>query len=83
MRMGSLQLEAPARSLPPDVPADWTVVELDGPHVAVAVPYLPWVRLSPLEICRATETPSCVTMEVSTPEQPLTPGLKEGSAPDD
>ena len=64
-----LVLRVERRDLPPDVPADWTVVELDGPHVAVAVPYVPWVRLSPLEICRATETPSCVTMEVSTPEQ--------------
>ncbi len=65
-----LVLRVERRDLPPDVPPDWTVVELDGSHVVVVVvPYVPWVWLSPLEICRATETPPCVTMEVSTPEQ--------------
>jgi hypothetical protein len=64
-----LVLRVRQEELPPDVPADWTVVELDGSRVAVAIPYEPWVRLSPLEICRANEMPSCVILEVQALEQ--------------
>lgn len=64
-----LVLRVEQQHLPTNVPADWTVVELDGPYVAVAIPYVPWVRLSPLEICRANEMPPCVALEVDALEQ--------------
>lgn len=47
-----LVLRTTRQQLPRDLPADWIVVELDAKHVAVVVPYTPWLRLESLEVCR-------------------------------
>lgn len=63
-----LVVRATRADLLPSLPPDWTVVGLDDVHVAVIVPYRPWVRVDPVEICRRPaarpDEETCVTLPI-------------------
>lgn len=61
-----LVVRAARTDLPESLPAEWSVVDLEGSHVAVIVPYRPWVQLDRVEVCRdrATGPLDCATLSV-------------------
>jgi hypothetical protein len=64
-----LVLRIPRADLPHPLPAGWSVAELDSSHVAVVVPYKPWVQFDTIEVCTASaqvqnDPPTCSQIEV-------------------
>jgi hypothetical protein len=70
-RDGGSQLVLRVRraDLPDPLPVGWSVAELDSSHVAVVVPYEPWVQLDTIEVCTdspqvSDALPTCSRIEV-------------------
>lgn len=58
-------VRAERRDLPHEAPPGWTFIDLGARHVAVIVPYRPWLQVESLEVCRGSAEPTCETVTVN------------------